>query len=601
MVVLAILTLFSAYLLVSAAPSGKRDILERRAFVPGIWSLVQQGTTGVSAQQLVVVSETKAIIFDKVENNPLKVNGHAAWSAEIDLGSKTVRALNPASNTWCATGSFIGNGTFISTGGNPMQGAGSNGLQGLRQFNPCNDASCDIIENPQRIRLTSRRWYPSSVRLEDGSMMIYGGSVNGGFQNNAGMNNPTYEFYPPKNTNGFNGLQIPSQFLRDTLNGNHFPNLHYLPDGRIFISANQQAMIFNWKTNTETRLPNIPNGVRISSPYSAGAILLPLTIANNFTPEIMICGGSTVSDQVNPSTLSSQTPASSQCARLVLTTAGIAAGWKVEQMPEARIFVELVQLPDGRVLLVNGARTGVAGYGNVGDQIGASNADHPTLTAVVYDPSAAPGSRFSSSGIPASTIARMYHSTSSLLPDGSILLAGSNPNDNVNTAVPFPTEYRMEFLSPPYMSRTRPTYTGLPATIHFGASFVLNVNLPANTTSVTVNIIDLGFATHGVHMDQRLVQLQATLSSDRRTLRVTAPANGAIFPPGPGYLYIVTNDGVPSVGKKAIIGTGASPPVDVAAISNMLSRTSGPSLQTIASTVPKVGEGSHVLVTEIEA
>jgi hypothetical protein len=74
----------------------------------------------------------------------------------------------------------------------------------------------------------------------------------------------SYEFYPPKNINGFNGLKIPSQFLVDTLNGNHFPVMVYLPDGTIFVAANQKAMILNWKTNTETRLPNIPNGVRIT-------------------------------------------------------------------------------------------------------------------------------------------------------------------------------------------------------------------------------------------------------------------------------------------------------------------------------------------------
>lgn len=36
-----------------------------------------------------------------------------------------------------------------------------------------------------------------------------------------------------------------------------------LPDGTLFVAANELAMIFNWKTNTETRLPGIPNGVRI--------------------------------------------------------------------------------------------------------------------------------------------------------------------------------------------------------------------------------------------------------------------------------------------------------------------------------------------------
>ena len=50
---------------------------------------------------------------------------------------------------------------------------------------------------------------------------------------------------------------------------------------------------------------------------------------------------------------------------MVLNTAGIAAGWKVESMPQARIMPELIQLPDMSITIVNGAQTGVAGYGNV--------------------------------------------------------------------------------------------------------------------------------------------------------------------------------------------------------------------------------------------
>jgi hypothetical protein len=88
--------------------------------------------------QLAVVSETKAIIYDKVyerfiagqaiiihnylrsEHNALTVNGHVAWAVELDLNTQQVRALNPLSNSWCATGSFIGNGTLINSGGNPV-------------------------------------------------------------------------------------------------------------------------------------------------------------------------------------------------------------------------------------------------------------------------------------------------------------------------------------------------------------------------------------------------------------------------------------------------------------------------------------------------
>ena len=37
----------------------------------------------------------------------------------------------------------------------------------------------------------------------------------------------------------------------------------YLPDGNIFVAANRQAMVLNWRTNTEMRLPGLPNGVRV--------------------------------------------------------------------------------------------------------------------------------------------------------------------------------------------------------------------------------------------------------------------------------------------------------------------------------------------------
>ncbi|KAG7446827.1 uncharacterized protein BT62DRAFT_967591 [Guyanagaster necrorhizus] len=590
--------LLSVFPLFFAGPAHRHGSLGRRVFANGNWTLLQQGTTGVSGMQLAIVSETTAIIYDKVEHNPLTVNGHVAWSVEVDLSTLTVRALNPLSNSWCATGSFLGNGTLVNSGGNPVVITGANGLQAIRMFTPCDDKTCDVFEDPNHIHLTSNRWYPSSIRIEDGSIIIYGGSVGGGYINSNSINNPTYEFFPPKNINGYNGVQIPSQFLLNTLNGNHFPIMIYLPDGTIFVAANQDAMIFNWQTNTETALPGIPNGVRITSPFSAGATLLPLTPENNYTPEVMICGGSTVSDSVSPSTISSQVPASAQCSRLVLNESGIAAGWQVEHMPQARVMPELVLLPDGRVLIVNGAQTGVAGYGNVANRVGQSNADNPAFTPVVYDPSAPAGGRFSDVGIPATNIARLYHSTASLTPNGTIMLAGSNPNDDVTTTK-YPTEYRMEFYSPPYMAKPRPTYTGLPATVNYGEVFTLTVDLPPTATNASVSLMDLGFATHAVHMDQRLLKLVCSLSDDGTTLTVTGPSTARLYPPGPAYLYIVTDEGVPSFGHKTIIGTGGSPPVDGDAAANMLKASVGSFVTPPPP--PAEGEGSNVATAVIPA
>jgi len=102
-------------------------------------------------------------------------------------------------------------------------------------------------------------------------------------------------------------------------------------------------MIYNWQTNTETRLPNIPNGVRISYPMAGTGVLLPLR-PPNYEPTVMICGGQARSDTVSASTYSALDSASSQCASITLTTAGIAAGWKVETMPGGRVMPDVVSV-----------------------------------------------------------------------------------------------------------------------------------------------------------------------------------------------------------------------------------------------------------------
>ncbi len=88
----------------------------------------------------------------------------------------------------------------------------------------------------------------------------------------------------------------------------------------------------------------------------------------------------------------------------------------------------MVPLPDGTVLIVNGAQKGKAGFAAATD---------PNLEAVLYDPSRPVGTRFSNVG--STTIARMYHSEATLLPDGRVLISGSNPADSN-----FPDEYRVE-------------------------------------------------------------------------------------------------------------------------------------------------------------
>lgn len=76
--------------------------------------------------------------------------------------------------------------------------------------------------------------------------------------------------------------------------------------------------------------------------------------------------------------------------------------------------------------------------------------------------------------------------------------------------------------------------------------------------------MDLGFVTHGVQMNARLVILENKFSKGG-SLSVTGPPSAGIYPPGPAWLYVVV-DGVPSPGQKVIVGTGQGPPVDQGAI-----------------------------------
>ncbi|KAL4246063.1 Copper radical oxidase [Abortiporus biennis] len=547
----------------------------------GQWTLLQKGNTGVHAMQLAVISESHAIIVDKVEHNPLTISGHPAWGALYNLKTHSVKPLAIQSNSFCAGGTFLSNGTLINVGGNPVVEDNTSaadfgdldGLQAVRIFEPCESddvEKCAIYENHSRIRMASPRWYTTALRISDGSAMIIGGSTKGGWINNSTTNNPTIEYFPPKNIHGSNGLPIHLPFLVDTLNSNLFPIAFSLPDGNIFMAANRDAMIYNWKTNSEQRLPRIPNGVRVTYPMTGTALLLPLSTDNNYAPEILLCGGSTVDDTRPGYDISSQEPASAQCSRMLLTEDGIAAGWQVEQMPQARIMPDVVLLPTGQVLIVNGGATGISGYGNVKGQVGFSNADHPVFTPVLYDPTMPVGQRFTTSGLPTSEIARLYHSVATLTPSGSIMVAGSNPNLD-RSEVAYGTEYRVEWFNPPYMTASRPKFVKVPKKIGFGKNVEIQVSMNDAASDVRVALMDYGYVTHAVHANSRLVYLTTTQLDDG-VLSVVGPPDGNIYPPGPGWLHLVV-DGIPSEGIKVMIGDGKGPSVDLGAIQNLLSKT----------------------------
>ncbi|CAL1711882.1 unnamed protein product [Somion occarium] len=528
------------------------------------WEFNVRGNSGIVALEAIVVSPTLVVIFDRASDDPLQINNHSAWGGLWNLETNEVTALDVLSNSFCASGALLSNGTMVSIGGDPRGFVNNptikNGTTGLRLFEPCDDPAgvgCMLFEDPENLHLAEPRWYPASIRIPDGSLMIVGGiHENTGFFNDVERAANSVEFFPPK----FGGVPRPSEFLKRSLPANLFPRIFLLPDGKVFMVANNQSIIYDIETGDERILPDLPNGVRVTNPLDGSAILLPLS-PPNFTPEVLVCGGTNISDALDPSQISSQTPASDQCSRIVLTEEGIKKGWIIERMLEPRIMPELVHLPNGQILIINGGRSGVAAISNVPDPIGNSNADHPVLTPSLYTPTAALGRRISNAGMPTSEIPRLYHSSVTLTPQGNFFVAGSNPNVDTNLTVEFSSEFRVESLDPPFMSVPRPRILTAPSKIGFGKRFTVPVSIPSNlkASNIQVALMDLGFSSHAFHSSARLVFMDAQLSRDRRSLTITAPPNRNIFPPGPAFIFLTIDD-VSSEGQRVMVGSGAPPP-----------------------------------------
>ncbi|KAF9457740.1 copper radical oxidase [Collybia nuda] len=533
------------------------------ASAPKGWHFVQNGTTGIVALEFIVVSPTLAVMFDRAQNNPLQINGHGAWGALWNFETNTATPLDIISDSFCASGGLLSNGTMVGVGGqwpeSPDTEPDTDGRMMIRMFNPCTNPSgtgCDVIENPQTLHLAETRWYPSSLRIFDGSLMVVGGT-----HNNTPFFNvdpvTSFEFVPKKD----GGVPRPSPFLERSLPVNLFPRVFALPDGKVFMIANNRSSIYDVERNTEIPLPDLPNGVRITNPMDGAATLLPLS-PPFYTPEVLVCGGSNSSDTTPSIELSSQDPASDQCSRITLTPEGIKKGWVVERMLEGRMLSEMILLPDGTVMIINGANTGYAASHSVSDPIGLSNADHPVTRPVLYTPDAPIGSRFSNEGLPSSDIPRLYHSSVSLTPNGNIFVGGSNPNFGVIMNATFNSEFRVEYLNPPYMSVARPTLHNVPVTIPFNHAFTVPVVIPTNlkSTKVQVALIDLGFSSHAFHASSRLVFMNAVLAHDRKSITIVSPPNNQVFPPGPAFVFL-TVDGVTSTGAHVMVGDGTAPPV----------------------------------------
>ncbi|XP_048444520.1 aldehyde oxidase GLOX1-like [Pyrus x bretschneideri] len=503
----------------------------------GKWQLLQQNV-GISAMHMQLLYNDRVIMFDRTDfgksnlslpNGTCVRNDCTAHSAEYDVTTNTVRPLTVQSDIWCSSGSVAPNGNLIQTGGYDI------GERRVRVFEPCTGCDWKEYENT----LGVNRWYATDHILPDGRQIIIGG-----------RRQFNYEFYPKtESSNHVYSFPFLVQTNDPNEENNLYPYVFLNVDGNLFIFANNRAILFDYVMNKVVKTyPQIPGGDPRSYPSTGSAVLLPLR--NLTTPsieaEVLVCGGAPKGSYIK-AIKGTFVEALNTCGRIKINDPK--PQWVVETMPQARVMSDMLLLPDGTVLIINGASFGTAGW-----ELG----QNPVLEPLVYRPDNAVGSRFEKPN-PAS-IPRMYHSTAVLLRDGRVLVGGSNPHDKYELADElFPTELRLEAFSPDYLdakySKLRPRIVDpkSQAKISYGKKLFIRFSLKGSmaTNLVMVTIVAPSFNTHSFSMNQRLLVLAAETVKKVGTMtyqvQVTTPGSGNLAPSGYYLLYVVHQQ-IPSEG-----------------------------------------------------
>jgi hypothetical protein len=244
-------------------------------------------------------NDQKVYMLDKTEGNAAQINGHPAWGAVWsvsifsfnscipshkphffrDINTHQATVMEVLTNVFCASGMHLPNGSYATFGGNGAVGPGGNigsvlnagggsgaydatyqdydGSTAIRILNPCTDSddftstNCQWFDDPSVLAMQKQRWYSAAEALANGTIVLIGGFVNGGYINRnypnvdptyeGGAAEPTYEFYP---SNGVTPQIM--QFMIKTSGLNSYAHTYLLASGNMFVQANVSTSSYSF-------------------------------------------------------------------------------------------------------------------------------------------------------------------------------------------------------------------------------------------------------------------------------------------------------------------------------------------------------------------
>jgi hypothetical protein len=253
-------------------------------------------------------------------------------------------------------------------------------------------------------------------------------------------------------------------------------------------------------------------------------VLLPLC-PPDYRARVLLIGGGTPMGKV----------AVADVERIDLSDPGERVWKRVSPMHHARYYSYPVILPDKRVFVMGG-KGGDPRHHVEGFALEAPGEDIPQdplaiRQTEIYDETTGEWTLG-----PSLQVDRLYHSNALLLPDGRVMMAGSNPVRGQN-------ELRIEIYEPSYFfNGPRPEILSVPPAVTRGEEFQVETTHARDIDAVS--LIHPTSTTHCFSTDQRYVDLEITART-QTGLTVRAPLNPNIVPPGYYMLFIVSR-GIPS-------------------------------------------------------
>lgn len=340
------------------------------------------------------------------------------------------------------------------------------------------------------------RFYSTTLMLADRKLItLFGAEAK------------SFEIYDPAAGTWAAPVEAP---VPDMEHHHWYPWTYLLPGGKLFIAGpHVPTQRFNAGPAGITELESFPTnaGNRSSGGEKGTSVLLPLR-PPNYEARVLIAGG-----DLGPA---------QQTAELIDLSVAAPAWTNLSNLNRARPQqVNTVLLPDGRIFLAGGI-----------DDVDGGPVE-------IFDP------RDPDAGwelCATMTIPRGYHSTAILLADGSVLMGGDKPGQTKSGET---TEHERYY--PTYFTLPRPAITGAPASVAYGAVFLVQTPDPASIAEVV--LVRPGAVTHGFNMTQRVVECMIVVGADPGAVGVQAPPDGNIAPPGYYLLFILTAGRAPSLGQ----------------------------------------------------